>query len=374
MLYADANADAPVLPEALKAWVEAAADFANPSSAHALGKQARARLDEARRSIAASLGAAPGEVVLTSGGTEADALALLGVLSRRDPRGAHVVTTSLEHAAVQKTLASLAKAGRIELTVVAAPRSGRIDPGAVLAAVRPETVLVSMVLACNETGVLQPVAEVARALAGKQRRPIVHTDAVQAVGRVPVSFAALGVDLLSLAGHKLGALGGTGALLVRAGVELLPQLVGGGQEHGRRSGTEDVAGACALAAALSQSPASELAGLRDRLERGLAEAIVGLEILGAAQPRLPHTSCVRFPGCEADGLMMALDLQGICASTGSACASGSIEASPILMGMGLEKAEARQCLRFSLVRGATGDEVERVVRVVSEVYGRARTP
>jgi cysteine desulfurase len=372
VIYLDASADAPVLDEAWQAYAEASADFANPSSIHALGRAAHARLELARATIAAALGAEPDELVLTSGGTEGAAAALWGCLGATP--GAHVVTSTIEHAAVGRTLERWAREGRIRLTRVAASRHGRVEVADVLAALEPETTLVSLVLACNETGALQPVAEVAAAC--RARGVSVHTDAVQAVGRVDLDCHALGVDALSLSGHKLGAVGGAGVLYWRGGhAPPLPLVVGGGQEHGRRSGTENIAGAASLAAALGARPdaaaRARLGALRDRLEARLL-ALGAVEVIAAHGPRLCTTSCVRFAGCEGDGLMMALDLEGICVSTGSACSSGSVDPSPILLGMGLSPAEARQTLRFSLPVSVAEAEVDRAAEVVGRVVTRAR--
>jgi len=372
VIYLDHNADAPVLPEAWRAYAEASQDYANPSSIHALGHAAQARLDGARRAIAAALDAEPDEVVLTSGGTEGAAAALHGALGKKS--GGHVVTSTVEHAAVARTLEQLAAAGRISLTHVAAGRDGVVRAADVVAALRPDTRLVSLVLACNETGALEPVAEVAAAC--RARGVLVHTDAVQAVGRVAVSCHALGVDALSLSGHKLGAVPGVGVLYWRADAPTLsPLVIGGGQEHGRRAGTESVAGAASLAAALARLPdagaRARVAALRDELEARLLE-VGGALVLAAGAPRLCNTSCVRFEGCEGDGLMMGLDLEGVAVSTGSACSSGSVEPSPILLGMGLTPAEARTTLRFSLGTSTTADDVARAAAATRALVTRAR--
>ncbi len=370
----DANADAPVLPTAWDAYRQASTDFGNPSSRHALGHAAKKRFDDARRSVASAIGAELGsqEIVFTSGGTEADALAILGVIA-----GAirpHVVTTTIEHAAVARTLDDLEARGTVDVTRVRPDRAGRVEPGAVLAECRAETTLVTVVMACNETGVLQPMVEIA---AGCRALGIpVHTDAVQAIGRMPVHVGELGVDMLSLSGHKLGAVGGIGVLYVRAGISLQPVIVGGGHEGGRRASTENVAGAASLAAALGELPRPaallRTAILRDRLEEGLAAALGEIEILGKSKPRLPNTACIRFDAIEGDAIMMALDLEGIWVSTGSACSSGSVEPSPILLGTGLSAAEARQTVRFSLGRDVDEEDVDATVRAVRDVVERIR--
>jgi cysteine desulfurase len=372
VIYLDHNADAPVLPEAWRAYADAAADYANPSSLHALGKAAQARLDATRSAIAAALDAEPDEVVLTSGGTEGAAAAVFGVLGAEG--GGHVVTSTIEHAAVARTLDQLAAAGRVTLTRVPAGRDGVVPAAAVVAALRPDTRLVTLVLACNETGALQPLAEIAAAC--RARGVLVHTDAVQAVGRVEVSCHRLGVDALSLSGHKLGAVGGIGVLYWRRGAPApAPLVVGGGQEQGRRSGTESIAGAASLAAALARLPdaaeRARLTALRDDLEARLRTA-GGVEVLAAGAPRLCNTSCVRFDGCEGDGLMMGLDVEGVAVSTGSACSSGSVEPSPILLGMGLTSAEARATLRFSLGSVTTSTDIARAAAAATALVQRAR--
>jgi cysteine desulfurase len=365
VIYFDANAGVPATAAALAAYESAAEVIGNPSSAHELGRRAREVLEEARRSVAAFLGAEPDEIVFTSGGTESDALALTGVL--RGSR-AHVVTTSIEHPAVSRTLVALP----LELTVVPAGRSGRVESERFRAALRDDTRLVSVIAASNETGVVQPIDEIGRA--ARSRGALFHTDAVQAIGRVPVDLAH--VDLLSLSGHKLGAVGGIGALYVRRGVRLEPLLVGGGQEAGRRATTENVAGAASLAAARAELPneaeRARLASLRDRLEREIAARAGDVESLGMSAPRLPNTTCLRFAGCEGDAIMMALDLCGIAVSTGSACSSGSIEPSPVLLGMGLMPAEAKSAVRYSLPRSATAAEVDRAVDATVDVVQRIR--
>lgn len=314
----------------------------------------------------------PSAVVFTSGGTEADALAILGVVGANKGGRPHVVTSSLEHPAVTKTLELLAANHSIELTQVHADRTGRCECEAIGAALRDHTVLVSLVWACNETGVLQPIEEVGALC--QARGVLLMVDGVQAVGRVPLSMASGAVDLLSLSGHKVGAVGGVGALIVRPGVEIAPVLTGGGQEGGLRSGTENVAGAASLAAALAAAAPDDARALgehRDRLERSFCEALADVEVLGRFMPRLSNTCCVRFGGCEGDAIMMALDQRGIALSTGSACSSGSVTPSPILVGMGLSRAEAKETVRFSLGAGVTAADIdaaaEATVQVVKEV-------
>lgn len=358
MIRLDDNADAPVLKAAWQAYRQAARTLGNPRSPHAAGAHAREALDQARARVAQQLGARPEEIVFTSGGTEADALALHGVLAGHT--GAHAITSGLEHPAVRDTLEGLARAGRIELTTLTPTRTGLISAAQVEAALTDRTVLVSIVLACNETGVIQPLGEIARVC--RPRGILCHCDAVQAASRIFVNVQTLGVDLLSVSGHKLGAVAGIGALYVRTGITLKPVYP---------VRTESLAGAMSLAVALEAGPSREeragLAHLRDHLEAGLADRAGPVEILGRGAPRLANTTCVRFEGLDADGLMMALDLSGIATSTGSACSTGAIEPSPILLSMGLSAAEARCALRFSLARGVRDDQIEHVITTATQL-------
>lgn len=372
VIYLDGNADAPVLPEAWEAYREASADFGNPSSGHALGRSARDRLAAARATVAAALGVAADEVVFTSGGTEADAMALRGVLDAH--HRPHVVTSTIEHAAVARTLEVCEQRGLATVTRVAPDRSGCVSADAVVAAIRPETKLVSVVAACNETGVLQPVKAIAGA--ARDRAVVTHTDAVQALPWFGARMSELGVDLLSGSGHKLGAVGGVGLLVARERLRLEPIVVGGGQERSRRASTENVAGASSLAASLGLLPdageRARVACRRDALEQGIAAALDDVEILGSSSERLPNTSCLRLRGCAGDGMMMALDLEGIQISTGSACASGSVDASPVLLGIGLDREEAKETVRFSLTRATSDAEIERAVEATVRVARKMR--
>lgn len=370
--YLDGNADVPVLPAAWEAYREAAADYGNPSSRHALGRAAKERFDGARAAIAETLAVEIDEIVFVSGGTEADALALHGVLAGYEQP--HVVSTTIEHAAIARGLDETERRGRVEVTRVAPNRSGRLDVGAVLAAMTDETRLVTVVAACNETGVLQPIEEIAHGC--RDRGVTMHTDAVQAAAWSRLEADRWGPDLISISGHKLGAVGGIGVLVVRSGLELVPLVIGGGHEGGRRASTENVAGAASLAAALGSLPdADEVRAVcerRDRLEQLLTAALDELEVIGRGQPRLPNTSCIRLQGCAGDGIMMALDLDGIRISTGSACASGSVDPSPILLGLGLSADEARDTVRFSLTRETSDEEVERAARATIRAAVRMR--
>lgn len=380
----DANASAPVLPQAWAAYAEAAADYADPAAPHPAGRAARRRLEDARAAVAAFLHAEPDEIHFTSGGTEADAWAVGSVLGLAP--GSHCVTSSIEHAAVARALDALAQTAPgflgpqgpsssgskvsepyARVTRVPVDRTGRVSAAAMGQAMQGSTRLVTLLAASNETGVIQPVADVAAY--ARAAGAHMHTDAVQAVGRMPVDVRAWGVDSLALAGHKLGAVGGIGALFVRRGIAL--RLL-----YPREAVDANVAGAVSLAAALAHQPTAaqlqEMGLRRDAFEAGVLSELSDIEILGADADRLPNTSCIRLQGCAADGVLMALDLQGFAVSTGSACSSGSIEPSPILLGMGLSAREARETVRFSLPMGFDAAElVPQVVRVVLAMRGRA---
>lgn len=365
----DANAGMLRSDAAWKAYRQACDGVGTPHSAHGAGRHARKLLEQARECVATAVNARPDEVVFTSGGTEADALALSWPRARGQP---HVIASAIEHAAVAGNLEQAGAIGRLTWTSVSAERDGCVDVAAFKEAVTAETVGACLVLASNETGVVQPVAEVAAALA-----PIpLHTDAVQATGRLPLDFRGLGVATLALSGHKIGAVGGVGALVVRRGHCLRPRLGGSGHEAGRRAGTPNVPGAVSLAAALRHNPweycREHVAICRDRFERMLAEALDGVEVLGQRNVRLCNTSCVRFDGCAGDGLMMALDLEGVAVSTGSACSTGSIDPSPVLLGMGVSPKEAQQTLRFSFGWDVTPAAVDRLVEHCVDVVRRLR--
>jgi cysteine desulfurase len=371
-IYLDVNADAAVHPAAWTAYVDASRRFANPSSSHQAGRQARECLEVARQGLAGALGAQPEELVFTSGGTEADGLALFGAVSTfAGPGKPHVLCSALEHAAVLQSAHRLEARGEICLEVIPVGRSGVVSVSSIVERLRPTTALVSVVLACNETGVVQPVGEIGAALAG--HGALLHSDAVQALGRISVDFRDLGVDMLSVSAHKVGGLAGAGALVVREGTRLGPILIGGGQEQGRRASTPNIAGAAAFAAAVSElTPWSPT--IRDDFEQELEQALGALDIVGRDHGRLPNTSCVRFEGCEGDGIMMALDIQGIGVSTGSACSTGSIEPSRILLAMGLSEPEARSCVRFSFPRELPDAQRASVVSALRDIVLQIRTP
>ncbi|ADU51342.1 aminotransferase class V [Thermaerobacter marianensis DSM 12885] len=375
-VYLDYAATTPVRPEVRRRMMAVLEEaWGNPSSLHHAGRAARAVIDEARAQVAGLLKCRPREVIFTSGGTEADNLALKGVALAHGDRGRHIVTTAVEHPAVLHACAALERQG-FDVSYVPVDGDGRVDPERVAAALRPDTILVSVMLVNNEVGTIQPVAEIARA--ARARGVLVHTDAVQAAGVLPLDVEALGVDLLSLSAHKIGGPKGAGALYVRAGTELLPLLDGGGQERRLRSGTENTAAiagfglAAELAGREREERVTRLAGLQRRLEEGLLARIPGARIHGAGAPRAPHITNVGLPGVTADTVLIQLDLEGIAASSGSACSAGTPEPSHVLQAMGLSEADAFSAVRFSLGDGTTEADIDRVLDVLPEVVERAR--
>lgn len=380
-IYMDANATTPLLPEVFEAmrpfWIE---HFGNASSIHQQGQYARAAVDHARESVARLLRCRTSEIVFTSGGTESDNLALFGTMSE----GAHLITTAIEHHAVLHAAESLA-ARNIEVTFLPCTPQGLIEPATLEAALRPNTKLVSIMFANNETGVIQPIAELARI--AHAAGALFHTDAVQAAGKLPLDLSPRGplrdVDLLTLSGHKIHASKGIGALFVRRSVRLSPMLHGGSHERQRRAGTENVTGVVGLgkAAELAQqwlaedSPSngpSQLAGLRDRLEQGILAQVEECGINGDGAPRVSNTTNIYFDHVEAEALVIALDLKGLSVSGGSACQSGATEPSHVLTAMGLSPARARASIRFSLSKLTTEEEVEQALTLVPTAVARLR--
>jgi cysteine desulfurase len=365
-IYLDHAATTPLRAEAAQAIASSAHlwNF-NPSSLHAEGRGARAALDDARDRVAATVGAARHDIVFTSGGTEADNLALLGV-SRATQRPRHVIVSAIEHSAVLTSLQQLRDDGT-EVTVLPVDADGRVDPQQFEAALRPHTVLASVMYANNEVGTIQPVA----ALAATARRHgvLFHTDAVAAMMWEPIDVENLGVDLLSISAHKLYGPRGIGALYVRRGVPLAPLLFGGGQESGRRSGTENLAAivgfarAAELAARERAQSVPRVRSLRDRLEAGMLSLVPGCVVNGAAAERLPSICNVSFRGVSASELLVALDLEGVAVSAGSACATGAVKPSHVLAAMG-QDAQQMGGIRFSLGTATTADEVDRVSEIL----------
>ncbi len=378
-IYLDHNATTPPAPGVVDAVCRVLRDTqGNPSSIHAPGQQARAVLDDARRRVATLIGARASDLVLTGSGTEADNLAIRGAVEALHTSGRrHLMTTAIEHEAVLATCGAMEARGW-RVTRLPVDCSGIVTPAALAAALHenPDTGLVSVMHANNEVGTLQPIAELA-ALA-RTHGAWFHTDAVQTVGKVPVSVDALGVDMLSLSGHKFGGPKGTGALWVRRGIRLVAQQTGGKQERLRRAGTENVAGlaglgvAAAYARATLQVHAPAVAARRDRLERTLLDGVPGAHVNGATESRVPNTTNISFDGVEAELLVIALDLEGIGVSTGSACSSGSLEPSHVLTAMGLSAARARTSLRFSLGADTTDADLDAVIGRIPALVDKLR--
>jgi len=381
-VYLDHAATTPMVPAAIEAMTRHLSDVGNPSSLHASGRRARRVVEEARETIALALSCRPGDVVFTSGGTEADNLALKGTFwSRReaDPRRTRILSTAVEHHAVLDPLIWLAEEIGAEVELLPVDETGRLELDALRSAVDrdPESVaLISVMWANNEVGTLQPIDEMV-AIAAPHGIPV-HTDAIQAVGAVPVDFSAIGVDLMTITGHKIGGPFGVGALLVRRELEVTAMLHGGGQERDIRSGTLDapaIAGfAAAVEAAVKAQPehAERLAVLRDRLVREVQQVVPDAIANGHPTERLPGNAHLRFPGCAGDSLLMLLDARDIECSTGSACSAGVAQPSHVLMAMGLPEEDALSSLRFSLGHTSTDADVDALVAAIGPCVDRAR--
>jgi cysteine desulfurase len=373
-IYLDYAASAPVRPEAREAMLPyLEGHFGNPSSVHRFGREARAALEDARGRLAALIGAAPGEVFFTRAGTEADGLAILG--RARAVPGAPVAVSAIEHKAVLASAHAADDDGAPSIVIPVDP-GGVVRMDAVDEAIARKPSVLSVMWANNEVGALQPVDEIgARCRAAGV---VFHSDAVQALGKVPVRADRVAVDLLAFSAHKVGGPKGIGALYVRRGTQLRPLLFGGGQERGLRPGTEDVAGAAGFAAAAQAAEAqreaamSRVGALRDRLEAGLLARVPGLVVNAAGAPRLPTVSNVSVPGADPEALLMSLDLEGIAASSGSACSSGAVEPSHVLTAMGIPPGIAGPSVRFSLGWGTTDAEIDRVLAVFPAVAERVR--
>jgi cysteine desulfurase len=355
--YLDHNATSPLRPAALEAMVEALRAGGNPSSVHKAGRVARATLDRARRQVADLVGALPSEVVFTSGGTEANNMALHGAGRRR------LLVSAVEHESVRNAA--------VGAEVIPVDAEGTIDLGALEAALAAssEPALVSVMLANNETGVVQPIADVVRL--ARKYAALIHCDAVQAAGKMAVSIHGLGVDYLSLAGHKLGGPTGVGALVVRAGVPFASDRLGGAQETNRRAGTENVAGVAGFGAAAAEALRGlEVEMLRDRLELALVQIAPGARIYGAGARRLGNTTFISMPGVSAETQVMALDLAGVCVSAGSACSSGKVHRSAVLAAMGVPACEAATAIRISMGWNTEPADIERLIKEWQDLYIR----
>lgn len=380
-IYLDHAATTPMDERVLAAmqpyWSER---FGNPSSVHDAGRSGRAALDWARGTVARLLGCGPREVIFTAGATEANNLAINGrffdALLRNPAVRPHLVTSAIEHPAVLSTVNELHRFGA-DITILPVTTDGLVDPTDVRAAIRPATCLISIMYANNEIGTIQPIAELAEVAVASGIT--LHTDAVQAAGKLSLDVASLGVDLLSLSAHKVRGPKGMGLLYARDGIALFPQLHGGGQEYGRRAGTENVAGAVGLATALELALAEQrenvanMLALRDRLAEGLLEQIPDTRLNGSVQRRLPNNVHVSFAGVDGESLLFHLDLHGLAASSGSACASGSGQPSHVLLALGLSPALAEGSLRLSLGPTTTAHEIDRAIAIISASVAQIRS-
>ena len=394
-VYLDFNATTPVEPEVLDAMLPFfSTEFGNAASIHTFGQKSRAAVETAREKVAALIGARPQEIVFTSGGTESDNHAIFGVVLqpllqarsevegsvahgavRSGEIGRHIITTAIEHEAVLNACQALEKEG-VAVTYLPTDQEGQIDLEELRRAIRPETILITVMHANNELGTIQPLEEIGRLAA--EADVYLHTDAVQSAGKIPIDVNALGVDLLSLSGHKLYAPKGIGALYVRGGTRLRQLLYGGHHQRGFRPGTENVAGivgfgkAAEIARKSLRETAQRVSTLRDKLEQGLLHRVPQSRVNGGAAPRTPNTANLVFPGVEGEALLIALDLRGLACSTGAACSSGAVEPSHVLTAIGLPPEDARASLRFSLGRHTTSADLDFALNVVPAAVAQLR--
>jgi cysteine desulfurase len=375
-IYLDHNATTPVHPEVRKAiepYLEE--QFGNPSSIHWAGRDVRKGVEDARQEIASFFGCQPLEVVFTSSGTESDNLAIKGIAYRMGNARKHIITSQVEHPAVINACRFLETQG-FRVTYVPVNRHGIVEPDSVRGALAGDTILVSVMYANNETGAIMPVPEIG-AIA-REAGVLMHTDAVQAAGKIPIDFGTLPVDLLTFSGHKVNALKGAGGLIVRKGVEIEAMTHGGHQERGRRGGTENVAGIVAMGKSFQllqsgmEEEVDETRRLRDKFEKGLFGRIPDLVLNGHPTQRLPNTVNISFRFVEGEAMLLNLDMMGIACSSGSACTSGSLEPSPILLAMGADPTDAQGALRFSLGRGITDEDIEYAIDAVEAVVSKLR--
>ena len=379
-VYFDHNATTPVEPAVLDAMLPyLSGEFGNASSIHTFGQKARAAVETAREQVAALIGARPQEIVFTSGGTESDNHAIFGiaggVVAAASGPQKHVITSAIEHEAVLNACQALEKSG-VAVTFLPVDHDGRVDPDAVRSAIRPETVLITVMHANNELGTVEPLEEIGCVAADADVH--LHTDAVQSAGKIPIDVNTLRLDLLSLSGHKFYAPKGIGALYIRGGTRLRQLLFGGHHQRGFRPGTENVAGIVGLgkAAEIARKSLADdtarVSALRDRLERGLLQTVTHAHVNGAGAPRTPNTTNITFDGIEGEALVIALDLKGLACSTGAACSSGAVEPSHVLTAIGLPPEEARASLRFSLCRHTTAVEVDFALKIIPAAVDQLR--
>ena len=377
-IYLDHNATTPVDAVAAEAMTGALQDlFGNASSVHYYGQRAKAAIDAARSAVGGLVGAEPSEVIFTSGGTEADNFAIRGAAEALEVTGRkHLITCGIEHEAVLNTFKALARRGW-RTTVLPLDPTGILSPDRLREVITDDTALVSIMHANNEIGTIQPVAELA-AIA-HEHGALFHTDAVQSTGKIPVSVRALGVDLLAMSAHKFYGPKGVGALWARRGVRLAPFLNGGKQERNRRAGTENVPGVIGMGAAAERAlmkmdvEAERLSALRDRLEHGILSSVPKTEVNGAREARVPNTTNISFDRIEAESLLIALDLEGVAVSTGSACSSGTLEPSHVLKAMGLSSHRAQNSIRFSLGASNTEEQIDHVISILPRIVTKLRS-
>ena len=375
LIYLDNNATTRVDPAVVVEMMPFLTEFyGNPSSGYRFGKQVGKALDQARERVAALLGCEPSEIIFTSCGTESTNAAInSALLMDRDRQ--HIVTTRVEHSATLKHCEALAKRGT-EVTWLGVDERGQVDLAELERAIRPDTALVSVMWANNETGVIFPIAEIAEIV--RKKGALFHTDAVQAIGKIPIRLADAKINFLSLSGHKLHCPKGVGVLYANRRTKFAPYLIGGGQENGKRAGTENVSSivglgkACEVAGEFMEHEATEVRGLRDEFEAGVLARIEGAQVNGDVENRLPNTSNLAFEAVDSEGVLMLLDQHGICCSSGSACTTGSVHASHVLKAMGFSDDRARASLRFSFSRFNTREEVAKALEIVPQVIGKLR--
>jgi len=376
IIYFDNNATTPIDPRVRDAVLPYLGErFGNPSSIHEAGKPVKAALDEARKHVAAAIGAEKEEVFFTSSGTEADNWAIKGAVSAAKKERKHVITSSIEHEAVRNTCRFLVKQD-IEVTFLPVDRYAMVDPDDVRRAIRPETLLISVMHSNNEVGTIQPIEEIAKI--AREAGVLMHTDAVQSLGKVPLDVNELGVDMMAISGHKIYALKGCGVLYVKSGVKIAQFIHGGHQERGKRAGTENVVGivalgeACKLVSEHCGAEPTSICELRDRLEKGIQEKIPHTTLNGHPKKRLCSTANIRFEYLEGESILLRLSAKGVCVSTGSACSSASLEPSPVLTAMGIEPQHVHGAIRFSLGRMNTPDDVDYVLEVLPPIIQELR--
>jgi len=376
-VYLDYNATTPVDREVLEAMLPFFSDAAgNASSMHSAGRRARSAVENARASVAQLIGAKPSEIVFTSGGTEADNLAIFGSIGTGNRERKHIICSAIEHHAVLEACEAASKRG-VEVTQLPVSSAGIIDPDDVRRAIRPETILITVMHANNELGTIQPVAEIGKI--AREAKIRFHSDAVQSVGKIPVDVKTIGADLLSLSAHKICGPKGVGVLYVREGTPLEPMLRGGSNQRDRRPGTENVPGIVGLGKAAEiarrelASGHSHLASLRDRLEQGILERVPATRVNGDRSSRVPNTTNISFSECEGESLVIGLDLGGVECATGAACSSGAVSPSHVLTAIGLSTAQAKSSLRLSLGRFSTAEDVDMALAVIPGVVNRVRS-